>query len=200
MFLLWLRQLPWCGDQTPASVPPPTEDRSSPTNTPVFLLSSLVQPSFVLFYIFFSAGQVLLSVPSWCPACTSVSEGVFLMCPWREIYTLHLPTPPPCCSPIHTIEYYLAIEWNEIEWNHTLDTFLPVLFHLAQWFWDSFMFLFVTIILLHEYTTDLCIQMSVWIVSSLELNSESKKNMNHNQLRNQKNERKYYNFSVRIRA
>ena len=62
------------------------------------------------------------------------------------------------------------------------------------------MFLFVTIILLHEYTTDLCIQMSVWIVSSLELNSESKKNMNHNQLRNQKNERKYYNFSVRIRA
>ena len=62
------------------------------------------------------------------------------------------------------------------------------------------MFLFVTIILLHEHTTDLCIQMSIWIVSSLELNSEPKKNMNHNQLRNQKNERKYYNFPVRIRA
>ena len=36
MFLLWLRQLPWCGHQTPASVPPPAEGRSSPTNTPVF--------------------------------------------------------------------------------------------------------------------------------------------------------------------
>ena len=35
MFLLWLRQLPWCGDRTPASVPPPTEGRSSPTNTSV---------------------------------------------------------------------------------------------------------------------------------------------------------------------
>ena len=36
MFLLWLRQLPRCGDQTPASVSPPAEGRSSPTNTPVF--------------------------------------------------------------------------------------------------------------------------------------------------------------------
>ena len=39
MFLLWLRQLPHCGDRTPASVPTsPTEDRSSPPNTPVFPL------------------------------------------------------------------------------------------------------------------------------------------------------------------
>jgi len=38
MFLLWLRQLPWCGDRNPASVPPPAEGRSSPTNTPVFPL------------------------------------------------------------------------------------------------------------------------------------------------------------------
>ena len=36
MFLLWLRQLPWCGDRTPASVPSPAEGRSSPTNTPIF--------------------------------------------------------------------------------------------------------------------------------------------------------------------
>ena len=35
MFLLWLRQLPWCGDWTPASVPLPAEGRSSPTNTSV---------------------------------------------------------------------------------------------------------------------------------------------------------------------
>ena len=38
MFLLWLRQLPGCGDQTPALVPPPAEGRSSPTNTPGFPL------------------------------------------------------------------------------------------------------------------------------------------------------------------
>ena len=40
MFLLWLRQLPWCGDRTPASVPPPAEGRSSPTNTLIFPPSS----------------------------------------------------------------------------------------------------------------------------------------------------------------
>ena len=38
--------------------------------------------------IFFSTGQVLLSALSWCPACTSVSEGVFLMCLWRQIYSM----------------------------------------------------------------------------------------------------------------
>ena len=32
-----------------------------------------------VFYIFFSAGQVLLSTLCGCSACTSVSEGVFLM-------------------------------------------------------------------------------------------------------------------------
>ena len=34
--------------------------------------------------IFFSSGQVLLSTHSWCSVCTSVSEDVFLMYPWRE--------------------------------------------------------------------------------------------------------------------
>ena len=32
-------------------------------------------------------GQVLLSTLSWCSACTSVSGGVFLMYPWRQIYS-----------------------------------------------------------------------------------------------------------------
>ena len=36
-------------------------------------------------YIFFSTGQVLLCILSWWSACTSVSEGVFLMYPWREM-------------------------------------------------------------------------------------------------------------------
>ena len=44
--------------------------------------------SFVWFCIFLSAGQVILSAPSWCSACTSVSEGVFLMYPWREMYSM----------------------------------------------------------------------------------------------------------------
>ena len=50
-----------------------------------FSLSSFVLRSFAWFYIFFSTGQVLLSALSWCSACTSVSEGIFLMYPWREI-------------------------------------------------------------------------------------------------------------------
>ena len=49
---------------------------------------SFVLPSFPWFYIFFSTGQVLLSSPSWCSACTSVSEGVFLMYLWREMYSM----------------------------------------------------------------------------------------------------------------
>ena len=37
-------------------------------------------------YIFFSVSQVLLSSLSWCSACISVSEGVFLLYPWREMH------------------------------------------------------------------------------------------------------------------
>ena len=82
-----IRQLPWwCVDQTPALVPPPAEGRSSP-NTPVFPCNSFILPSFVWVYIFFSAGQVLLSTLIWCSACTSVSEGVFLIHHWREMYS-----------------------------------------------------------------------------------------------------------------
>ena len=43
--------------------------------------------TFTSVYIFFSTGQVLLSALSWCSECTSVSEGVFLMYLWREIYS-----------------------------------------------------------------------------------------------------------------
>ena len=39
------RQLPQCGDQTPASVSPPAEGSFCPTNTPVFPPSSFVLPS-----------------------------------------------------------------------------------------------------------------------------------------------------------
>ena len=84
MFLLWLRQLPRCGDRTPASVPPPTEGRSNATNTPTFCPSSFIVPSFAWVYIFFSTGQVLLA-PSAGVLYTFASEDVFLMYPWREM-------------------------------------------------------------------------------------------------------------------
>ena len=56
--------------------------------TPVFPPSSFVLPSFARVYIFLSTGQVLLSALSWPSACTSVSEAVFLMYPWREMYSM----------------------------------------------------------------------------------------------------------------
>ena len=61
----------------------------TPDADPVLLtLIFFCPPSFVLlsvawFYIFFSRGQVL----SWLSARSSVSGGVFLMYPWREMYS-----------------------------------------------------------------------------------------------------------------
>ena len=71
-----LTQLPWCGDQTPASVPPPSKGRSRPTNTPVFSPSSFVLPSFAWVYMFLSACR------SGPPVC---SQLVFCthFCVWR---------------------------------------------------------------------------------------------------------------------
>ena len=57
------------------------------TNIPVFLLSFFILPSFAWVCIFFSAGQVLLSALSWCSSCISVSEGMFLMYLWKEMYS-----------------------------------------------------------------------------------------------------------------
>ena len=67
--------------------PHPSRAGAVLTSTPVFPTNSFFLPNFAGVYIFFSAGQVLLSTLSWCSACTSVSEGVFLMYPWRETYS-----------------------------------------------------------------------------------------------------------------
>ena len=75
-------------DPMPASVPAPAEGRSRPTNTPGFPPSSFILLSLVWFYTFFSTVQALLSTLSWCSACTSVSEAVFLMYPWREMCSM----------------------------------------------------------------------------------------------------------------
>ena len=82
---------------TPASVPLPTKGRSSPTNTLVFPPKSFILPSFAWVYIFFSTGQVLLSALHCCSECTSGSEGVFPMYPWRQMYSMST-YPLPSCS------------------------------------------------------------------------------------------------------
>ena len=99
MFLLWLRQLPRCGDWTSASVPPPTEGRSSSTNTPVSPTSSFILPSFVWFYIFFSASQVPLPVSAGVlPALLCLKLYSWCIC--GERCTPHPPT-LPSCSPYY---------------------------------------------------------------------------------------------------
>ena len=90
MFLLWLRHLPKCGDRTPASVPSPAEGRYSPINTPVFPSSSFILPSFAWIYIFLSGGEGLLPAISWFSARSPVSEGVFLMHPWRKMFPMSI--------------------------------------------------------------------------------------------------------------
>ena len=140
----WLRQWPLCGDQTPASVPPPTEGSSSPTNISVFPPSSFVLLSFAWFYIFFSTSQVLLSILRWCTACISVSEGIFLMYPWREMYSMST-----CSSTIFRISKICPSlkssahfnSFSRIRFDHFFQVqakFYCSLLNKPSAFWDSF--------------------------------------------------------------
>ena len=88
MFHLCPKQLPQRGDQTPASVTPPVKGRGSLDHSPLFCPHSFFLLSFALVYTFFSGGQVLLPTLSWCFARSSVSGGVFLMYPWREMHSV----------------------------------------------------------------------------------------------------------------
>ena len=102
MFLLWFRQLPWCGDWTPASVPPSAKGRSNPTNTSVFPPTFFVLPSFAWVCMFSSAGQVLLS------ALSSVLHALLCLklCSWciqGERCTPRPTSPLPSCSPLEHI-------------------------------------------------------------------------------------------------
>ena len=78
---------PTWGSHPYFSCPTCREGRSRPTITPVSPPGSFFPPSFAWFYIFFSSGQVLLSALSWYSACTSVFEVVFLMYPWRAMWS-----------------------------------------------------------------------------------------------------------------
>ena len=62
----------------------PTPDADPVLLTLLFFCpASFVVLNVAWFYIFFSSGQVL----SWRSARSSVSGGVFLMYPWREMYS-----------------------------------------------------------------------------------------------------------------
>ena len=95
-------------------------------NTPVFPPSSFILPSFVWFYTFFSGAQVLLSSLSQCSASVSVSEGIFLMYPWREMYysmttysssILFLP------GIFYSLSVFLILHIDKDSWNYVFHTY-----------------------------------------------------------------------------
>ena len=118
MFLLWLRQLPQCGDQTPASVPPPAKGSPVLLTLLTFTPGAFILPSFAWYYISFPTDQVLLSALSWCSACTSVSEGVFLMYPWREMYS----TSTYSSAILVSLPIWFYQSWNCISWQDDLSS------------------------------------------------------------------------------
>ena len=98
VFLLWLRQLPWCSDQTPASVPPPTKGGSSPTNIPIFPLVPLS------YWVLRGSIYSFLLVRYSCLLSADVLHAllclkVYSWCIRGERCTPHPPTPLPSCNP-----------------------------------------------------------------------------------------------------
>ena len=100
----------WGSD--PCFSSPTRQGTSSPTNTPVFPPSSFIPPSFTWFYILFSTGQVLLSALSWCSAGTPVSEGVFLIYLWREMYSTSTYSSTILFSPVPQLPYPFICWWT----------------------------------------------------------------------------------------
>ena len=106
MFFLWLRQLPLMWWSDPCSVPPPTEGRSSHTNTPTFPPSSSYQ---LLCGSIYSFPLVSYS----CPLSAGVLHAllclkVYSWCIRGERCTPCPPTPLPSCSPCRWILYQLS--------------------------------------------------------------------------------------------
>ena len=130
MFLLWLKQLPQCGDQTPASVPPPIKVRSSPTNSP------LVPSSYCFLH-----GSVCSfpKVKYSCPLSARVPLAflcvkVYFWCICGERCTPHSPTPPPFCFTPAQFNFLMLIYCYYIS-----QTFLNIL--TSRWYPLSFLFL-----------------------------------------------------------
>ena len=78
--------LPLCGYLTTASACLSRECRFSPAHSLIF--PSFLHPlSFAWICIFLSSDQKLLPAQSWCSVRSSASKDVFLMHPWREMYS-----------------------------------------------------------------------------------------------------------------
>ena len=91
-----------CGDRTLASVPPPTEGRSSPTNTRVL---PLVPSSYWIFHgSVYSFPLVRYScLPSAGALCALLCLKVYSWCICGETCTPHPPNPPPSRSSQHVL-------------------------------------------------------------------------------------------------
>ena len=117
----------------------PNPPRASPVLLTLLLFppSSFVILSFAWFCIFFPIAQILLSVLIWCSACTSVSDSVFLMYLWREIYSTStyssailfspcpiLYDPMHCCTPGFPVHHQL-LELTQTHVHRVSDTIQP---------------------------------------------------------------------------
>ena len=118
MFFLWLRQLPQCGNQTPAPVPPPAKGRWEKLLFPLLVPSSywvlhgsIYSFPLVRYSCLLSAG-VLHAV-----LCLKVYSWYIL----GENCTPHPPTPSPSCSldPQHIV----LPNWRQL---HRLSKLQPV--------------------------------------------------------------------------
>ena len=137
MFLLCPKLLPWYGDQTPSSVPPPAKGRSNHTNSVLYSLLPLSQQVLygsipVVRYSYLLSVHVLqallcLKVYSW----------------WirGEKCIPHPSTPPPSCSFSHIILNYHFLSFSDIYLRVELLVYMIVIFLI---FWQTFL-LFSTV-------------------------------------------------------
>ena len=86
MLPLFPTLLPLYGYLTAAPACPSPECRASPAHS-LFFPSFLHPLSFAWICIFLSSDHGLLPALSWCSVTSSASEDVFLMHPWREMYS-----------------------------------------------------------------------------------------------------------------
>ena len=82
-------------------------------------------------YIFLSTGQVLLFTLKGCSACTSASEGVLLMYPWREMYSRSTYPSAVLFSPLTYILKNISLDLQALhgplgtQESHVPSEFLP---------------------------------------------------------------------------
>ena len=88
--------------------------------TLLFPPSSFILLSFAWVHTFFPTGQVLLSALSWRSACTSVSEGVFLMYPLREMCSMSSYSPAILYLLLLLCLFLIHLEDLEVLGSHTV--------------------------------------------------------------------------------